>query len=197
MCYPRPSLLHPQKKRLTIAGQVRRTTFFCPENEHCGCLVGAGARSAGCILSDGARYNCGVQRRHWRDPGLECRATACRQRSAGNSAGWAAWRIGALSAEVKQDGRIHVEGRGLLLAGGNGIGANGGQKVFATLICGTALFSTPVANAVLLAADGDFTIDDVLSPVPPLDCANPVLLIRTAAGTVNPWFAAGFPVVFQ
>jgi hypothetical protein len=107
------------------------------------------------------------------------------------------WVIRALSAQVKQDGRIHVEGRGLLLAGGNGIGTNGGQKVFATLICGTALFSTPVANAVALAADGDFTIDDVLSPVPPLDCANPVLLIRTAAGTVNPWFAAGIPVVFQ
>jgi hypothetical protein len=106
------------------------------------------------------------------------------------------WVIRALSAQVKQDGRIHVEGRGLLLAGGNGIGTNGGQKVFATLICGTALFSTPVANAVPLAADGDFTIDDVLSPVPPLDCANPVLLIRTAAGN-DPWFAAGIPVVFQ
>jgi hypothetical protein len=61
------------------------------------------------------------------------------------------WVIRALSAQVKQDGRIHVEGRGLLLAGGNGIGTNGGQKVFATLICGTALFSTPVANAVRCA----------------------------------------------
>ena len=108
------------------------------------------------------------------------------------------WVIRALSAQVKQDGRIHVEGRGLLLAGGNGIGTNGGQKVFATLICGTALFSTPVADAVPLAADGDFTIDDVLSPVPPLDCASPVLLIRSATITpVFPWFAAGIPVVFQ
>jgi hypothetical protein len=107
------------------------------------------------------------------------------------------WVIRALRAEVKQDGRIHVEGRGLLLAGGNGIGTNGGQKVFATLICGTALFSTPVANAVPLAADGDFTIDDVLSPVPPLDCANPVLLIRSAGITGLPWFAAGIPVVFE
>jgi hypothetical protein len=107
------------------------------------------------------------------------------------------WVIRALSAEVQQNGRIHVEGRGLLLAGGNGIGTNGGQKVFATVICGTALFSTPVANAVPLAADGDFTIDDVLSPVPPLDCADPVLLIRSAAITGNPWFAAGIPVVFE
>jgi hypothetical protein len=31
------------------------------------------------------------------------------------------WVIRALSAEVKVDGRIHVEGRGLLLAGGNAI----------------------------------------------------------------------------
>jgi hypothetical protein len=106
------------------------------------------------------------------------------------------WVIHALSAQVKQDGRIHVEGRGLLLAGGNGIGTNGGAKVFATLICGTALFSTPVADAVPLAADGDFTIDGVLSPVPPLDCANPILLIRTAAGN-NPWFSAGIPVVVE
>ena len=107
------------------------------------------------------------------------------------------WVIRALSAEVKQDGRIHVEGRGLLLAGGNGIGTNGGQKVFATLICGTALFSTPVANAVPLAADGDFTIDAVLSPVPPLDCDNQILLIRSAAIPGNPWFAAGIPLIIE
>jgi hypothetical protein len=104
------------------------------------------------------------------------------------------WRISALSAEVKQDGRIHVEGRGLLLAGGNGIGTNGGQKVFATLICGTTVSSTPVANAVALAADGDFTIDDVLSPVPSSVCQSPILLIRNMAGV---WFAAGIPVVFE
>jgi hypothetical protein len=104
------------------------------------------------------------------------------------------WRISALSAEVKQDGRIHVEGRGLLLAGGNGIGTNGGQKVFATLICGTTFSSTPVANAVVLAADGDFTIDDVLSPVPSSVCQSPILLIRNVAGV---WFAAGIPVVFE
>lgn len=101
------------------------------------------------------------------------------------------WRISDLSATVKQDGRIHVEGRGLLLAGGNKIGTNGNQKVFATLICGTAVFSTPVANAVPLEADGDFTIDDVLSPTPPLDCDNQILLIRNVGGV---WFAAGIPV---
>ena len=110
------------------------------------------------------------------------------------------WRISALSAEVRADGRIRVEGRGLLLAGGNTIGTNGGVSVFVTVICGPlpngpfTVSSTPIANAVAIAADGDFTIDDVLTPVPPLDCDNPVLLIRNVPGT---WFAAGIPVVFD
>jgi hypothetical protein len=110
------------------------------------------------------------------------------------------WVIRALSAEVKVDGRIHVEGRGLLLAGGNAIGTNGGQSVFATLICGTlpngpfTVHSTPVAHAVALAADGDFTIDDILSPTPSNDCDNPVLLIRNVGGF---WFAAGIPLVIE
>jgi len=110
------------------------------------------------------------------------------------------WVIRALSAEVKGDGRIHVEGRGLLLAGGNAIGTNGGQSVFATLICGTppngpfTVHSTPVAHAVALAADGDFTIDDILSPAPSSSCDNPVLLIRNVGGV---WFAAGIPLVIE
>ena len=111
------------------------------------------------------------------------------------------WRISALRAEVKVDGRIHVEGRGLLLAGSNAIGTVNGQSVFATLICGPlpngpfTFSSTPVASAVKLAADGDFTIDDTLSVAPSNGCENPVLLIRSAAVTGNPWFAAGIPLV--
>ena len=111
------------------------------------------------------------------------------------------WTIRALRAEVKADGRIHVEGRGLLLAGGNEVGTNGGASVFATLICGPlpngpfTVSSTPVANAVKLAADGDFTIDDVLSPPPSNSCDNPVLLIRTVPSGV--WFTAGIPLVIE
>ena len=80
------------------------------------------------------------------------------------------WVIADLKANVKADGSIKVDGRGLLLAGGNGIGGNANASVFATLICGAlpdgpfTVHSTPVINAVALAADGDFTIDDTLSP---------------------------------
>lgn len=105
------------------------------------------------------------------------------------------WRIEDVSANVKTDGDIRVDGRGLLLAGGNNIGTNANQSVFATLICeATAPFvehSTPTSG-VALAPNGDFHIDDVLAPAPPATCASPVLLIRSTGGT-HPWFAAGIP----
>jgi len=108
-----------------------------------------------------------------------------------NSAGQI-WVIADLQADVKTDGRIRVDGRGLLLGGGNGIGTNANARVFATLICEAAapftLRSTNLAG-VPLAANGDFRIDDVLSPAPGPACASPVLLIRNAANLV--WFAAG------
>jgi hypothetical protein len=103
------------------------------------------------------------------------------------------WRIADLEANVSTDGRIRVQGRGLLLGGGNGIGTNGGQSVFVTLFCGPASGATASStneSGVALERDGDFTIDDVLSPVPPSTCDTPVLLIRTATGA-HPWFAAG------
>jgi hypothetical protein len=103
------------------------------------------------------------------------------------------WRIADLDANVFTDGHIRIHGRGLLLGGGNGIGTNGGQSVFATLACGPA--ASPIVSSTNLAgvaldADGNFTIDDILSPMPPSSCETPVLLIRTAAGA-HPWFAAG------
>jgi hypothetical protein len=103
------------------------------------------------------------------------------------------WRIADLDANITTDGRIRVRGRGLLLGGGNAIGTNGGQSVFATLFCGpaaTATVSSSNQTGVALESDGDFTIDDVLTPLPPSSCETPVLLIRTAAGA-HPWFAAG------
>jgi hypothetical protein len=103
----------------------------------------------------------------------------------GVSPGGQPWVIARLTANVKADGRISVDGRGLLLAGGNGIGTNGNQSVEARLFCGGVAHDT---GTVALAPDGDFRIDDVLSPTPPSPCDNPVLLIVSAA---NRWFAAG------
>jgi hypothetical protein len=84
-----------------------------------------------------------------------------------------------------------VDGRGLLLAGGNGIGTNGNQSVRAMLFCGAVSFTSEL---VPLEPNGDFRIDGMLTATPPATlpdrCDSPVLLI------VNPgprWFAAGIP----
>ena len=103
------------------------------------------------------------------------------------------WRIAALDAEISPDGHIKVEGRGLVLASGNGIGTNANQSVHATLFCGPATTATAhdsTLAGVALEADGDFTIEDSLSPAPPSVCESPVLLIRNVGGV---WFAAGIP----
>jgi len=103
------------------------------------------------------------------------------------------WVIADLRADVSVDGHIRVSGKGLLLGGGNAIGFNGGQSVFATLICEAAapftLHNTTLTG-VPLEQNGDFEIDDVLTPAP-ADCPSPVLLIRNVAGA---WFASGIPV---
>jgi hypothetical protein len=101
------------------------------------------------------------------------------------------WVISDLRARVKMDGSIRVDGRGLLLAGGNAIGTNANASVFATLICeAVAPFVERNTDAagVPLEPNGDFRIDDILSPAPN-GCASPVLLIQSAANRT--WFAAG------
>ena len=101
------------------------------------------------------------------------------------------WVIRKLEAEVKTNGKIKVEGEGLVLGGGNNVGRATGQSVFATLICEAAApFTERNSNlvGVPLDSNGDFRIDDVLTPAP-TTCDSPMPLIRNAAG-LN-WFAAG------
>ena len=101
------------------------------------------------------------------------------------------WVIAELEADVQTNGQITVRGRGLLLGGGNNVGFTANQHVFATLICSATApfteFSTS-SPGVALEPNGDFRIDDTLSPAPPAVCDSPVLLIRNTAGA---WFAAG------
>jgi hypothetical protein len=103
------------------------------------------------------------------------------------------WVIRDLTANVRQNGSIRLDGRGLLLGAGDAIGSNGNASVFATLFCandGNVQHSSNPAG-VALDVNGDFRIDDTLSPAPPNPCTSPVLLIRvTGPGS---WFAAGIP----
>lgn len=100
------------------------------------------------------------------------------------------WVIERLRADIRVDGRISVSGRGLLLAGGNNIGRNGGQSVHARLFCAGVAHNT---GTVPLDADGDFRIEDVLAPLPVAPCADPILLIVSGVAPAGNWFAAGIP----
>ncbi len=102
------------------------------------------------------------------------------------------WVIEDLDARVRMNGDIKIQGKGLILAGGNSAGRATGQIVFATLICEAAApFTERNTNpvGVPLAANGDFKIDDVLTPLPAGGCASPMLLIRSTGG--GTWFAVG------
>jgi hypothetical protein len=106
----------------------------------------------------------------------------------GLSPGGLPWVISRLSADVRADGGIQVDGRGLLLAGGNGIGTNGGQSVLARLFCNGV--ASGDSELVALDERGDFRIGGALSSTPPSPCLTPALLIVSGGGN---WFAAGIP----
>jgi hypothetical protein len=104
------------------------------------------------------------------------------------------WVTPICALKSRLTGVSESRARGCCWGGGNAIGGNGGQSVFATLICEAAapftLHNTTLTG-VALKQDGDFEIDDVLTPAPGV-CASPALLIRNVAGD---WFAAGIPAV--
>lgn len=102
------------------------------------------------------------------------------------------WVIDELDAKVSANGRITVDGKGLVLGGGDSAGRATGQAVLATLICQpTAPFTESRSSSagVTLSPNGDFKINDTLSPLPPDVCTSPMLLIRNAANLG--WFAVG------
>lgn len=99
------------------------------------------------------------------------------------------WVIARLEARIRMDGSIRATGRGLLLAGGDGIGTTGNQSVRAVLFCGPAATASEHSSELVpLEPDGDFKINGELSPAPPATCDTPVLLIVNGGGA---WFAAG------
>jgi hypothetical protein len=106
----------------------------------------------------------------------------------GTPPGGRPWAIASLSADIATDARIRVEGRGLLLGGGNGVGTTGGQSVRARLYCAGVPHDSE--QLVPLEPNGDFRITGFLNPFPPAICNSPVLLILSGGGS---WFAAGIP----
>jgi len=113
----------------------------------------------------------------------------------GQNPGGVPWVISRLVADIKTDGRISVDGRGLLLGGTDNIGTNANQSVRARLFCGPP---PPAAGATVhdtapvpLEPNGDFRIDGDLVPPPPNPCSTPVLLIVSGAAPGGNWFAAG------
>jgi hypothetical protein len=107
------------------------------------------------------------------------------------------WVIKNLDAKVSSNGSITVNGKGLLLGGGNSAGmVPAGLLVLADLICQTATtptvtysYSTTSPAGVAVSPTGDFQINDTLKPTPTFPCASPVLLIQSA--TNSHWFALG------
>src|SRR5436305_1765440 len=144
-------------------------------------MLGAWARSSS--SSSGSRWSPSSPR-----PSSIAPPVRARRRTA--LPGGSSRTVADLRARVTFDGRSSVRGKRVLLAGGNGIGGNANQSVCATLICEAAapftLRSTHPAG-VRRQPNGDFRIDDVLTPAP-AGCASPVLLIRNTGGA---WFAAG------
>jgi len=122
------------------------------------------------------------------------------------SPGGIPWVIESFKAEIKPDGRISARGEGLLLAGGNAVGARGGVRfVAASLFC-PGVAEPFNSEAAELDQNGDFNIRSPLTDAngvsPPVPCGDdmdnrPVLLIRNAtaaggvAGAPSAWFAAG------
>ena len=159
-------------------------------------LVAASVALFACPLADAiaadpvARFEGGIGSQPLASNGTATIANAV----LGVNPGGRPWVIKRLVAEARDDGRIRVDGRGLLLAGGDGIATPGGQSVRARLFCDGDEHDSE--DAAELDENGDFRIDSHLTKTPPNPCNRPVLLIvnvpQQPTGTPV-WFAAGIP----
>jgi hypothetical protein len=106
------------------------------------------------------------------------------------------WHIGAFHARVRKDGHIYVEGRHLVLAGGNSLGQSLLVSVQAQLFCGAGSTTPLTTTVTTLNGNGRFKFDENLPSAPPDPCVDPVLLIvipPASTGGAPHWLAAGVP----
>jgi hypothetical protein len=95
---------------------------------------------------------------------------------AGINAGGRPWVNGPSSARVREDGRITVTIKGLVIPPPDGTGVNPVASVVATLVCGDMVRSSTAAFALSPAGDGS-TSDKITGT---RHCTDPVVLIQPA-----------------
>jgi hypothetical protein len=156
-------------------------------------FLGTGCSIAVVAASSLARFEGGIGVIPVRLTGAGAAAISVPNVVRGANPGSVPWVIARLRVDVKSDGQISADGRGLLIAGSNLIGTNAGQSVRARLFCGPASTAHD-SGLVPLDPAGDFEIMDTLVPQPPDPCTTPVLLILNASTTPGGvWLAAGIP----
>ena len=96
---------------------------------------------------------------------------------AGIAPGGAPWVNGPSKARVREDGRIEVKIKGLVIPPPVGTGVNPVASVVATLVCDGAVESSTAPFA--LDAAGDGSTSDVITGT--RHCEDPIVLIQPAA----------------
>jgi hypothetical protein len=113
----------------------------------------------------------------------------------GVAPGGAPWTIGAGEARVRAD-RVRVRGEGLLLinTGKPGLDGTTGpvQTVAAAVFCNGSAAPAFTSAPVPLAPDGDFRVDQAVTPALPTPCLAPAVLVRIVqpAGANGAYIAA-------
>jgi hypothetical protein len=111
----------------------------------------------------------------------------------GVAPGGAPWTIGRSEARVRAD-RVRVRGRGLLLVNTGNPALDGTtgpvRMVAAAVFCNGNETPAFTSAAVPLEADGDFRVDQAVTPALPSPCLAPAVLVRIAQAN-GPPFANG------
>ena len=101
------------------------------------------------------------------------------------------WKLASGSAELKKDGDLQAEVKGLVLndasTGDSNGTADGVDGVAAAVVCGGKV--TAQTDVVALSKTGDATVKAKVSV--PSDCAKPVIVLRERyEGKIGGWLAA-------
>jgi hypothetical protein len=103
----------------------------------------------------------------------------------GVAGGGLPWVIDEGHADLRADGRLHIEVRGLVLGAGAAIGTNPIPTGVGIVSCGGAAAAT--TDPVPYSPQGDATVDARVSL--PADCLAPTVFFAGVTGAGPRWFA--------